>query len=396
MYLKEIPKVLIVDDQKSNRLLIKLTLKSNAKYQFFEAADGEEGVRLAIKKSPHIILIDALMPKIDGFEAIKILRNTPSTRDIPILMISSLDNQDQKVQALQSGISDFISVPFDKSALIIRVNSLLNLYLMFLETKKELKLNNNELEEKVNKAIEKKLEDVKLASIGKIAAGITHEINSPLTYMKSNLELMSYDIEDIEGNEKIKLSLLETHKIIDSGLNRIRNIIDNTREIAKKGKNSFHNENLYATIVFSTRMIYNRAKHLMPIIINNKKFDLNLDENFEQFSRSMIKEKLEQVWIIILNNACDEFETSDKEYDARKMIIDISYDEEKVITKFKDNANNGIPNDIISNIFDPFISTKVDKGMGFGLNIAKEIVEEHGGKISAYNEDNYAVFEIVL
>ncbi|BFU78754.1 hypothetical protein ALC152_19690 [Arcobacter sp. 15-2] len=59
MYLKEIPKVLIVDDQKSNRLLIKLTLKSNADYQFFEAADGEEGVRLAIKKSPHIILIDA-------------------------------------------------------------------------------------------------------------------------------------------------------------------------------------------------------------------------------------------------------------------------------------------------------------------------------------------------
>ena len=396
MYLKEIPKVLIVDDQKSNRLLIKLTLKSNAEYQFFEAADGEKGVQLAIKKSPHIILIDALMPKIDGFEAIKILRNTPSTRDIPILMISSLDNQDQKVQALQSGISDFISVPFDKSALIIRVNSLLNLYLMFLETKKELKLNNHKLEEKVNKAIEKKLEDVKLASIGKIAAGITHEINSPLTYMKSNLELMSYDIENIEGNQKLKSSLLETHKIIDGGLNRIRNIIDNTREIAKKGKNSFHNENLYATIVFSTRMIYNRAKHLMPIIINNKKFDLNLDENFEQFSQSMIKEKLEQVWIIILNNACDEFETSQKEYDERKMIIDISYNEQKVMVKFKDNANNGIPSDIISNIFDPFISTKVDKGMGFGLNIAKEIVEEHGGKISAYNEDNYAVFEIVL
>jgi len=396
MYLKEIPKVLIVDDQKSNRLLIKLTLKSNAEYQFFEAADGEKGVQLAIKKSPHIILIDALMPKIDGFEAIKILRNTPSTRDIPILMISSLDNQDQKVQALQSGISDFISVPFDKSALIIRVNSLLNLYLMFLETKKELKLNNHKLEEKVNKAIEKKLEDVKLASIGKIAAGITHEINSPLTYMKSNLELMSYDIENIEGNQKLKSSLLETHKIIDGGLNRIRNIIDNTREIAKKGKNSFHNENLYATIVFSTRMIYNRAKHLMPIIINNKKFDLNLDENFEQFSQSMIKEKLEQVWIIILNNACDEFETSQKEYDERKMIIDISYNEQKVMVKFKDNANNGIPSDIISNIFDPFISTKVDKGMGFGLNIAKEIVEEHGGKISAYNEDNYAVFEVEL
>lgn len=396
MNIKVVPKVLIIDDQKSNRLLIKLTLEKSGDYRFFEAKNGEEGILVAIKESPHIILIDALMPKLDGFEAIKILRNTPSTMDIPILMISSLDNKDQKVQALQSGISDFISKPFDKTVLITRVNSLLNLYLMFLKTQKKLKNINKKLEAKVNDAVNRRLEDVKLASIGKMAAGITHEINTPITYMKANIELMAYDIEEIEGNENIKTSLGEIHQILDNGLTRIKNIIDNTREISKRGKNSFQKENIYATLIFCNRMIYNRAKHLMPIYINDKLFDLDMDENSENYTQTVIKEKIEQVWIIILNNACDEFESSKKDYNDRKMIIEISQKEEKVIVKFKDNAHNGISEDVLEHVFDPFISTKIDKGMGVGLNIAKDIVEEHSGQISAYNEDDYAVFEVII
>ncbi|MGB5866672.1 MAG: hybrid sensor histidine kinase/response regulator [Arcobacteraceae bacterium] len=396
MSLHKIPKVLIIDDQESNRLLIRLTLQNVGEYIFFEAQDGEEGIKLAIKESPHIILIDALMPKIDGFEAIKILRNTPNTMDIPILMVSSLDSKDQKVQVLQSGMSDFISKPYDKSALITRVNSLLHLYMMFLKTKKKLKNSNKKLEEKVNKAVEQKLEDVKLASIGKMTAGITHELNTPITYMKSNLELMGYDIEDIQNNESLKVSLLETHQVLVDGLNRIKNIVDNTREISKKGKNSFQKENIYSTLIYCSRMIYNRAKHLTPIYINNRLFDLDIDQNLEKYTQTVIKERIEQVWIIILNNACDEFETSTKEFNERKMLIEISKVNGKIVVKFKDNANSGIPEDIIENIFDPFISTKIDKGMGVGLNIAKDIVEEHYGTIKAYNEDNCAVFEVVI
>jgi len=396
MKIKKTPRVLIIDDQKSNRLMLKLTLKNAGEYHFLEADNGEDGINLAIQKLPHIILIDAMMPKMNGFEAIKILRNNSLTQNIPIVMISALDNNDQNVKALSSGISDFISKPFKKTELITRVNSLLQLYMMYSKNKKKLKNINKRLEEKVNQNVQRKLEDIKMASIGKIAASITHELNTPITYMKSNIELMEHDLNDIEGNEKLKKYLLETHSILNNGLERLQNIINNTKEISKKGKSGFHKENVYSSLVFSLRIIYNRSKHLMPIYINNNLFNLDLEEDYEEYQLSMIKEKIEQVWIIILNNACDEFENSSKKYANRKMTIEIKKVKDKLKIIFKDNASGGIPDEIISNIFDPFVSTKIDKGMGVGLNIAKEIIEEHYGIIKAYNENEFAVFEVEI
>jgi len=396
MNFKNIPRVLIIDDQKSNRLMLKLTLKNAGKYSFLEADNGEDGINIAIAKLPHIILIDAMMPKMNGFEAIKILRNNTLTQNIPIVMISALDDTDQNVQALMSGVSDFISKPFKKTELITRVNSLLHLYMMYIQNKKKLKNINKKLEKKVNENVKIKLEDIKMATLGKIATSITHELNTPITYMKSNIEMMEHDLKALEGNDTIKKYLLETHSILNNGLKRLQNIINNTKEISKKGKSEFNNENLYSSIIFSSRIIFNRSKHLMPIYINNTLFDLDLNKDYEIYESSLIKEKIEQVWIIIMNNACDEFEKSIKEYDQRKMIIDIVKKKDKIKVFFKDNASDGIPNEILSNIFDPFVSTKIDKGMGVGLNIAKEIIEEHYGTIKAYNENSLAVFEVEI
>lgn len=389
-----IPKVLIIDDMADIRLHIKLTLKRSGEYHFLEASNGKEGYETAIEHLPHIILMDAIMPVMDGFEAIKKLRDNEITKGIPILMISSLGSEDEKVKALKSGISDFISKPFDKNELIIRVNSLLHLYMKFYQKEQELKKINLELETKVNEMLENRILDIKLASIGQMAAGITHELNTPVTYMKSNLEFMKYDIEDIEGNEDIKRSMFETLEILNNGILRLKGIINNTREISKKGDNRKKVQNVYSTIIYASRMVYNRFKHLTNIYINDKLFQLDLDENFETFEKEIIKEKMEQVWIIILNNACDEFERSKLEFDDRKVDIKIYYDNEDLVLKFKDNAGNGIDQEMLPNIFEPFKSTKTASGMGVGLNIAREIIHEHNGDIKAYNEDNCAVFEI--
>jgi len=396
MYNNIIPKVLIVDDLKNNRLIIKLFLRKNAQYNFIEACNGQEGIDMAIKEQPHIILMDAMMPVIDGFEAIRQIRNNPLTQNIPILMVSALDNKNEKVKALQSGISDFISKPLDQTELTIRVNSLLNIYIQFLEKQKELKDINTNLEAKVNEKFNRRMEEIKLASIGEMAAGITHELNTPVTYMKSNIEMLAYDIEDIKDNEQIKASMFTTIHTLNDGIKRLRNIIDTTREISKKGQNKKVKENVFSSLILSTRMIYNRSKHLAPIYINNTKFTLDINENFQIFNADIIKQKIEQVWIIILNNACDEFQDSTKEYDNRRIDIYLSQKEKKTIIKFIDNANNGISKDILPKIFEPFSSTKTDKGVGIGLNIAKQIIEQHNGTIKAYNEKNCAVFEIEI
>ena len=393
---KIIPKILIIDDSQENRLIIKLAFKGSFEYRFIEASNGKEGLELAAKELPHIILIDAIMPVMDGFKAIKLFRESPRTRKVPILMISALDTQDDKVKALKSGISDFISKPFDTTELVIRVNSLLSLYMKFLEKEQELQDLNENLEAKVKEKLDKRISEIRLASIGQVAVGITHELNTPVTYMKSNLELLRLDIEELEIQENLKTPFYETVKILDNGLKRIKNIIDSTKEIAKKGSNEFQQINLYSTLIYATRMIYNRAKYISPIFINDIKFSPELDENHEYFEADGIKEKLEQVWIILLNNACDEFKESKREFNTRKIAINISKDNEKIVLTFKDNAENGIAEDILPKIFEPFQSKKIDSGIGIGLNIAKHIVEQHKGKIEAFNENDLSVFKIML
>jgi signal transduction histidine kinase len=214
--------------------------------------------------------------------------------------------------------------------------------------------------------------------------------------MKSNLELLGYDIEDLEIDDNLKTPIYETVEILNNGLNRIKNIIDTTREIAKKGSNQFEQTNVYSTIIYATRMIYNRAKHVSPIYNNGLEFSHDLSENNELFEANVIKEKLEQVWIILLNNACDEFGTSQREFKDRRIDITVSSDDKNTILIFKDNAGDGIPENILPNIFEPFQSTKTYSGIGVGLNIAKQIVDQHDGKIEAYNENKLAVFRIQI
>ncbi|MEA3513665.1 MAG: hybrid sensor histidine kinase/response regulator [Campylobacterota bacterium] len=395
--MKITPKILIIDDLKGNRLMVKTALKNAGDYMFLEADNGIDGIELTLKESPHLILIDAMMPGMDGFEAIDILRKHEQSKNIPILMISAMDKKDEKVKALKSGISDFISKPFEKLELITRVNSLLHLYLKFLEKQKELESININLEKRVEDMLDRRIKEIKLASLGELTAGMTHEINTPITFMKSNIELLRYDIDDLSiKNENKKNVITETIDTLNDGLNRIKNIIDNTREIVKFGSNELKTINIYETIINSTRMVYNRSKHLSKININNKLFDLEIDKNDFIFETKAIKEKIEQVWIIFLNNACDEFEKSSKEFKNRSLDIDITKIDNKVNIRFKDNAGDGIPSNIIDNIFEPFASTKLESGMGIGLNIGKQIIEQHNGIIKAYNENNCAIFEVEI
>ncbi len=115
-------KILIVDDHQVNRMTLKLSLK-NEGYEFFEATNGLEAIQKATEVNPDVILMDALMPYMDGFEATKEIREIEEIRRVPILMITSLDQKEDKIKALQYGVNDFISKPFDKLELKARCKS---------------------------------------------------------------------------------------------------------------------------------------------------------------------------------------------------------------------------------------------------------------------------------
>jgi len=116
------PVILIVDDQDDNRFAIKLALK-NEGYEFIEAENGKEAVESVLKTKPSIILMDAVMPEMDGFEATQALRENSELERTPILMITALSEKEDRIKALEAGVNDFISKPFDKHELIARCRS---------------------------------------------------------------------------------------------------------------------------------------------------------------------------------------------------------------------------------------------------------------------------------
>ena len=112
-------KILIVDDEKNIRDIIIYNLKKEG-YQILQAADGEEGVRLAMEEEPDLILLDIMMPKMDGYDACKKIRETKNT---PIIMLTARAEEVDKVLGLAFGADDYVTKPFGVRELMARVKA---------------------------------------------------------------------------------------------------------------------------------------------------------------------------------------------------------------------------------------------------------------------------------
>ncbi|NVJ52350.1 MAG: PAS domain S-box protein [Campylobacteraceae bacterium] len=274
-----------------------------------------------------------------------------------------------------------------------------------LEDKRKLQELNHNLESRVAQEVKKNIEkdkihqeeqikNAKLTSIGTLAAGITHEINTPLTYLKGNFEMLTMDIEDLE-DENTRNNMLFSCEKMEDAINRIAVIVESMREMSQTSIEAKERTNVYATLFTSLTMAYNVSKQIAKIYLNNKEFSpTNIDKNdFEVFA-IVQKQRIEQVWIIIINNALDALK-SIEDYEQRELRIDVFSEDDKVIVRFSDNAG-GVDEKIIDKIFDPFVSSKTHSGMGVGLNIAKKIIDDHNGEIFVYNNDKGAVFDVKL
>jgi len=118
------PKILVVDDEPRNVRLLSMILKAEG-YEVLPGYSGEEAIEKARTESPDLLLLDIMMPRIDGYEVCEELRRYNETKAIPIVMITALRGLDEKIKALDTGADDFISKPFDKFEVLARARSLL-------------------------------------------------------------------------------------------------------------------------------------------------------------------------------------------------------------------------------------------------------------------------------
>ena len=164
-------KILIVDDVVSNVLLLKILL-SNEKFQVCTASNGNMCIEQAKKEKPDLILLDVMMPDISGFDAAVILKKDPETMDIPIIFLTALNNPNDLVHGFQVGANDFLTKPFNKEELLMRVMHQIQL----VAAKRIIVRQNEELKRTISNR-------------DKMYSVIAHDLRSPMASIRMVLNL---------------------------------------------------------------------------------------------------------------------------------------------------------------------------------------------------------------
>ncbi|MDM8569925.1 response regulator, partial [Thiotrichales bacterium HSG1] len=131
--------ILIVDDELVSRYTVEVLL-ANEDYRLEFAKNGEEGLKKATELSPDLMLLDVMMPGMDGFEVCQRLRSNPKLAELPIVMVTALDDRESRLRGIESGADDFMSKPYDRAELRARIRTItrLNRYRRLVETEGKL------------------------------------------------------------------------------------------------------------------------------------------------------------------------------------------------------------------------------------------------------------------
>jgi two-component system sensor histidine kinase/response regulator len=198
-------KILIVDDVVSNVLLLKILL-TNEKFQVCTANCGNMCIEQAKAEKPDLILLDVMMPDINGFDTAVILKKDPDTKDIPIIFLTALNNPSDLVHGFQVGASDFLTKPFNKEELVIRVMHQITV----VAAKRIIEKQNRDLTATINNR-------------DKMYSVIAHDLRSPMASIRMVLNLvvsaMSPDIigpELFELLDKANRESEEVHDLLDN------------------------------------------------------------------------------------------------------------------------------------------------------------------------------------
>ena len=125
-------RVLVVDDVATNRLLLRAKL-SSAYYDVVVAENGTQALELARCEQPDMVMLDVMMPDMDGFAVCAALKAAEETAHIPVIMVTALDTPEERIRGLEAGADDFLSKPFNDLALFARVRNLMRMKMMFDE-----------------------------------------------------------------------------------------------------------------------------------------------------------------------------------------------------------------------------------------------------------------------
>ena len=357
---EEYPKVLIVDDNKENIDLIAYFLKPQD-YQILTALDGVEALKIVEHDEPDIILLDIMLPKMDGFQVCERIKKDRKTQFIPIIMITALKELKDKIRSLEVGADDFISKPFENVELLTRVKSLLRIK----KYHDEIQQKNAELEKK-NKTLQR-LDKFK----EELNHHIVHDMKNPLFVIQGNLQMMALAVEQTTS-PTLRKYVDRIDRSTQSLLRMVLNLIDISK--IEDGKMELNQE------LVNLNDLVNKCIHRFEDYPENqkKKFELHLSEGGSTLK--VDSSVMERVFDNLISFAVTNVPEDGKiEIGSKRLNNTLEY--------FIHDYGQQIPMKYSDEMFNQFSQVEIKKegyrvGRGLGLTFCKLAVEAHGGSLS--------------
>ena len=404
--------ILVVDDTTTN-LEIVFDILTNVGFNVSTDNDGERALHQAESILPDLILLDVMMPGMDGFETCKMLKENSATCDIPVIFMTANSDTESKVKGLSIGAVDYITKPFHEEELLARIKTHLQLRNLTKTLEKRVSERTAALSRALKDLQESQVQLVqteKMSALGQLVAGVAHEINNPVGFIHGNLGHASVyfqnminlidlyqqyypnpvpEIQDEIAAIDLKYMLSDLPNLISSmkeGVQRIRNISTSLRNFSRADSDRKVSCNIHDGIDSTIMILKHRLK------ASEDRPDIQVIRDYGSLpDLECFIGQLNQVFMNLLANAIDALEESnigrtyiEIEANPNQVLIQTTLTENKshILIRIKDNGV-GMSAGVQQKIFDHLFTTKpVGQGTGLGLSIARQIVvDKHGGTL---------------
>ncbi len=342
-------RVLVADDEEMNRRMLRDILESEG-HQVTLAEDGQEALEKVFAEPPDVVLLDIMMPKMDGYEVCNQLRKDSRTAHLPILIITALKDHDEKLKGIRAGANDFLTKPIDPEEIRLRVKNAVCAKLLYDEVQETLV----------------KLREMEVLRDNLIHM-IVHDMRSPLMGVSGSLEIISDAQDRLSPTQKEFVTMGQ--RACNEAIDMVTSLLDVGRMEAGKMP--------LTRVSCDIRELAQTAVDSVAVLIREKKLTLRVTG--DSASADVERDIIHRVLINLLGNAI-KFSP-----EGGTITIAISSTGHAVRVTVTDQGP-GIPPEYHQHIFDKFgqVESRKENGnhsTGLGLTFCKLAVEAHGGRI---------------
>jgi signal transduction histidine kinase len=344
----------VVED--NPELLAYLTQELGRWYRVVPYLDSTEAVQAIDKEPPDLIVSDIMMPGLDGIALARKVRSEPRTAEVPVILLSAREEVESKVAGFEAGADDYVHKPFDLQELRARIELHLRLRTQAQKLREAL--------DQLKKAEASLVQSEKMVALGRMIAGVAHELNNPIHFLRGNLALLRRHMSTVGS----AVPLLAD---IDESVERLTAV---TRQLLLFGRKQSGDVNaavkLADVVPLAVKMVAPQTPKGVRIV--------------QEIDGEVVRANPQDLFQVILNIVHNALQAVDPQ--SGEVRIAASQNGDRVELSVIDNGC-GITKENLSKIFDPFFTTKPPgSGTGLGLSIVQELVAAQQGTVRVESE----------